>query len=198
MNFLPNKTERYLAAWRLLIQRKILESGVTPQNIRRLKKIYLAEAFLNRHCLAPADPVRYSDILLGAASLLLFARGFSIRFAFSGGGTVLLPRRLFAAFLLNLAARTKNGGTVRVVFTRGLFSVRASGYTHDRRMEKIARALGMTHLKAVSRPDDLFYFKPIPTKEPPMEEPNEWLYLTDGFSVVHLYLEDSPDPDRAP
>ena len=189
MPFLPKKEERYFAALRLIVQKSVLKHGITDQNIRRLKKIYLAEAVFLRNEKQATELLKYANILLGSANLILFSRGITVQTVFSGNGVAKIDRRLFAAFLIFVAARTENGGSIAVMLHQNKVSVRVTGLREDQTVEKLQKAIKATCLKTANGSSHLFYWQVEPTNKPPVSEQDEWLYLTDGFSAVNVYLE---------
>ena len=193
MQFLPKREERYFAAMRLFAQKTVLKCGMTDQNIRRLKKIYLAEA-LFRTDAEPTDLSAFSDALLGASLLLLLQQGVRLALSFRLSGVFAVSRRAYAALLILLAKNASDRCEIRVQNTDARIEIEASDIKPFPEMQRLVKKLGGYYLKTSGNGMLLIFLPVRKTRENPLREEHEWYYITDRFSPVNVYLEITEQP----
>ena len=193
MHFLPKKEERYFAALRLTVQKSVLKHGMTDQNIRRLKKIYLAEAVFQTQT-EPVDLAAFSDALLGSSLLLLLQRGVRLALSFRLSGVFAVYRRAYAALLILLAKNACDGCEIRIQNTDASLKIDASAIKPFEELQTLVGKLGGYFLKASGKGGAVIFLPVTATEETPRKDENEWYYITDCFSPVNILFESKHTP----
>lgn len=189
MIYLPRPRERYLAALRLYIQKKLLRGGKNKKCLAQLKKITLCEAFVSKNEKSPLDIIKYSDSLLGAAVIILLQRGKRLSVHLSGNGVFLINRRLFTALLLIAADNCGKNGDIFISTEENRIIIRLKGIKISKIYKMLAGSLGGTLLKTVRGEKAVTVIPAEKTEQKSDSFQNEWSLLLDGFSPVNVFLE---------
>lgn len=187
MMFLPKAYERYLSALRLQLQKSLLRGGISEKKLRGLKCIMLCEAFIPRFA-EPVDIIPFTDSLLGAAIIALLKKGKRLRVELTGGGVLLINRRLFTALLLLAAENCPESGKITVCalsteITVGLYGIRPS--------RLLKRSVYLLRGKMLTTSDEektLISVPAVGARTAAAPALNEWDYLLDHFSPVNVFL----------
>lgn len=193
MHFLPKKEERYFAALRLVVQKSVLKHGMNGPNIRRLKKIYLAEAVFQSRT-EPVDLAAFSDALLGSSLLLLLQQGVHLALSFGLSGVFALYRRAYADLLILLAKNACDGCEIHIQNTDAHIKIEASEIGSFPELCFLVKKLGGYYLKTAGAGSAVIFLPVTATKEKPLQQENEWYYITDRFSPVNILFENQNTP----
>lgn len=177
-----------MAALRLFIQKSVLRRGIDPAALRQLRTVYLAEALFTQADKNPVDVIRLADVLLGASVLTLLGRGIRLSVSLSGGGVRLVNRKCLTALLLSLAAAAQNPARIRLDAQKNRLLIQTDGIPEPDVLQRLLSALGGTLLKERISGKLLLSLPAHETDQvcDPIE--NEWVYLADRFSAVHVFL----------
>ena len=192
MIYLPSPRERYLAALRLYVQKKVLRGEKNEKSFVQLKKIMLCEAFVSKNEKSPVDIIKYSDSLLGAAVIILLQRGKRLSVHLSGGGAFLINRRLFTALLLTAADACGKAGDIFIFAEETRIIIKLRGIKITDLQRKLINALDGYVLKSVRSKNAITVLPTEETEEKPEEFQNEWEWLSDSFSAVNVFLMRNP------
>ena len=99
MLFSPKRHERYCAALRQYLQKKIIRHGADQITLLRLKNLTLCGILENEQPKTPIKAVDYADTLLGAAVIILLRRNCFLTTSLWGNSVQMLRSDLFTAIL---------------------------------------------------------------------------------------------------
>lgn len=187
MMFLPKAYERYLSALRLHLQKSILHGGITEKKLHGLKGIILCEAFMPRFA-EPVDVIPFADSLLGAAVMALLKKGKQLRVELSGGGVLLVNRRLFTALLLLSAENCPENGKITVCASNTEITVALHGIHPSPVLKRSVCLLHGKLLTSAGEEKTLISVPAVGADTPIAPDVNEWDYLLDRFSPVNVFL----------
>ncbi len=114
MQFSPKKEEKTLSATRLLIQKKIINNGITPKKLQILKKIELLEFSRTPKYIQNTDIAMFSKVILSAAQVTLYSKGIPLSISVTGDETKRLDRKRFSALLLECCLISNENISVRL------------------------------------------------------------------------------------
>ena len=106
MIFLPNKTERYTAALRIIIQHLSIKNGINTKYLKNLKKIYIAEAILNPDYEQPINIYDYIYKIFESIHIVKTEKTKPFFYKINVRGTFLIKEKLFSSLLLSLCEIT--------------------------------------------------------------------------------------------
>jgi len=105
--FLPNKFERYTAALRNTMQKRILKQGITTKNLMLLQKIHRAEAFIT-DVKNPCNLKSYCSTVLSFVYIRKTELNQKFEFSISVLGNYIINKKLFLSLILTLASKSES------------------------------------------------------------------------------------------
>jgi len=179
---LPNKYERYTAALRNSVQSSILKKGITLKHLKRLRKIYEAEAILGYKNIAPVNLSVFFNSLLLSAYIKLLQKDLPLDFFIEVYGNFLINRKLLTALLLNLCCITNK---IKIYYEREKIVIECQ--TENKVKPVILKALKAVHFYEIKTKKYIIIISAEKTAKDSLKTEKEWDILN-PFSPVNIYL----------
>ncbi len=190
MTFSPSFRERYTAALRSVLQKRLIRKENSGSVLPQYRKILLAEALGYSEIRVPTDFSRFSDQLSGAVYLLSAIRGHPIATSLSGNGSCLMPRKKITLLICLLAVGSSE---LCLCYNEPWMTVTArTTCTPSPDVRRLVKALNGTMLFLRKSGTTAIRFCCARTDLPPDAVPDEWDYLCDPFSIPNVILSDCP------
>ncbi len=190
MTFSPSFRERYTAALRSVLQKRLIRKENCGSVLPQYRKILLTEALSYSEIREPTDFFEFSDQLSGAVYLLSAIRGHPISTFLSGNGTCLMPRKKFTLLVCLLAVGSSE---LCLCYNEPYLTVTARATcTPAPDVRRLVKALNGTMLFLCKNKTAAIRFPCPRTDLPPDAAPDEWDYLRDPFSIPNVILSDCP------
>ena len=176
MIVLPNSFEKYLYSLRIYTSISILKHGVLPRHLKKLKKIYLAEAFLFKKHKQP------TDLQLLSYNLLYCVKNIKkFDFTINANEKVLINQNLYTALLLTLP---QNIDFINIKFNNGIILKGNGEINNSKKIISYLKGYSIQNLKSN---DFLVYIPCKKTNLSPTPTISQWELLFDKFSVFNLF-----------
>ena len=111
MQFLPRKNERYVAALREYMHKRIANCGINEKRLNSLRKINLFSISLQKISPVPTDALSFCRNILTACSVELIKKGIFLKIEIWGEGIKEIDTRIVTMLIAETVALTvKSGG----------------------------------------------------------------------------------------
>ena len=184
MIFLPNKFERYTAAFRNLLHSKALQNGISPKITNKLKKIYIAEAIYYNENL-PYELNEFLNSLLTFAKLNFSLQGIDFSFFIEGNGAFLINKELLISYILNIS-KTTHFIKFQIKNDKLVLKYKPFKYCDFLQFNKIVKPLTLRELSSG------YYFVSVPlmkTDQNPLKLKKNCEAFCNPFSIINIYLK---------
>ena len=179
MIVLPNSTERYLSALRIYVSLSVLKHGLQARHLKMLKKIYTAEAYLNRNSFLSVDIYKLSTNLFRAAKAI--APNFNFKVAHSSNRYI--NKAIFTLFLLKISLLSSK---CEISFTKESIVVKSD--ISPGPLSAFLSAMGGYSLYEIHRNRSLLIIPAPKTDKPSVYIESEWELIFDKFSLVNIFF----------
>lgn len=192
MPYLPKSRERYYAALRMYINKQIFKYGVTEKQLKKLKKIMLAELLCRAANTVPVNIAGLADSLLGCCLLALLGVKKYLSTSLEGSGNYLIDPDIFTALLLELITTSSSGKhcEVKVVCDGQGINLTATGKRCKGYLLPLIKKAGAAFFHESTRNLTAIRITAKKTEKAAVPYKNEWEYFEDPLSPVHVFLSD--------
>lgn len=189
MPFLPKSRERYFAALRNYIHLSVNRSGISLRHCELYRKIILAEIFCLERKTEPADIIRITDSVLGAAVILLLRKGIWLSTELGGNGTYMLDIKNYTALLLEICRGCKTDGCkITVTIKESEVFVVSEGGECTKTLDLLAQRIGAVLFKLTDEKKAALKIALTETDSPPVSFREDWQLVTDRLSEARVFL----------
>ena len=182
--FLPNKTERYLAALRETTSRFINKNGIKPKYLKMLKIIYETEAVLTEQNEKPIDISAAVHSLFTAVYLKKAAKTQKFEFSVNADGNYILDKKIFTVILLKICSLTE---FIELFTSCGKIAVRFYGRA-EKSTNRLLEKINATSLYECNTNCTVIVFNFTKTAKKTADFEGFYGHLENPFSAVNLYL----------
>ena len=179
MIVLPNSFERYLASLRNFVSLSILKHGLQQKHFEKLKKIYFAEAILNKKHPQSVDLFRLCFNLLSAVSTIKNKLNFCCEIS----NNYYINKKLFIFLLVKIC---ESSNKIKLFSNDNFIIIIFNGQFKN--SKKILNLLNAIYLQEIKNRISLVAVPIVKTKEKSVYIESEWEYLFDKFSIINLYF----------
>lgn len=182
---MPNKIERYTAALRGIIQYLSIKKGINTKYLKKLKKIYIAEAILNHEDEQPINITEYLYELLGCVHIIKTENNKSFFFRIKLNGTYLIKQKLFSALLLSLCEITDD---IEITHKKGNIIIKCRAIKTKNCLALIKKLKGSVLCEIKS--NNLLFSLPVTLtdKKPIKQEASTEDYILNLFSPINIFI----------
>lgn len=189
MPFLPKSRERYFAALRNYIHLSVNRGGISLRRCELYKKIILAEIFCLERKKEPADIIKITDSILGAAVILLLRKGIWLSTELSGKGVYMLDIKNYTALLLEMCRGCKTDGCkITVKADESTAYILSDGGECSETLELLAKRIGAVLFKLAYEKKTALKIDLTKTDTPPVYFCEDWQLVTDRLSEASVFL----------
>lgn len=181
MTVLPNSFERYIAALRILTSLMILKRGLNKKFLQNLRKIYTAEAYLNRHNTVPVDIGSICLSLICAASVLKYKK---MIFSVNCKGNFLINKDILTILLLTMCRECNQ---IHITIKQNKIIIDFNG-NYKKSLSALNKLKGF-YFYSVKTKNGKFVIPVNQTEKQSVTFENEWENLYNRFSPVNLFFE---------
>ncbi len=178
MIFSPNSAMRYLAALRIYVSLSILKNGLNAKHLENLRKIFTAEAFLNKKSLQSVDIKKLSYNFFESISAIKQ----DFKFCCNLYGNFLINKKLFTILLLQLSKETKE---ISLENNNTFLIIKLNGKIKNLSTLKALKGYSLFEIK---NKKTIIIIPTTKTKQKSVEIESEWELLFDKFSVLNIFF----------
>lgn len=180
MIVLPNSAIRYTCALRIYISLCILKYGLKPKHLEKLKKIYIAEAFLDKQSKQNLNIKNFVFNLLESVSAIKP----HFKYSCISYGNYSINKNLLTVLLLNLS-REINFIDIKTTNSHLIISIK--GRTNKNSLSTVAALKGY-FLYEIKNNQTLIIIPAPKTKQRSVQIESEWENLFNKFSVLNIFF----------
>ncbi len=179
MIVLPNNMARYISALRIYISLQVLKYGLNAKHLERLRKIYIAEAFLNSETTQSVNIGKLVFNLLESVSAIKP----DFKYRFKSTGNFLINKKLLIVLLLNLSRR-KN--FIEIESVNDYLTIKVIGKI-KKSLSTVKTLKGLC-LYEVKSNQTLIILPSKKTSQKSVPIESEWQNLFDSFSAFNIFF----------
>ena len=185
MQFSPKKTEKYLSAIRNYLHKRICTCGINTKRLYIAKKLYICSTLYKPDPPTPTDIALFCKVILSCAQVELYGCGKRFEFDIKGDTTLLVPRDLFAALILETVIYARK---LQVNIIDNRVYIIYNGKAPQKRLKAIIRASGGTYLFERKKRTHAIFMRFSKTHRVSQKITGAVELLTDPLSVVKVFI----------
>lgn len=185
MQFSPKKTERYLAALRNYLHKRIWIDGINEKRLHFAKKLFICSVLYRSESPCPTDMALFCKVMLSCAQVELMGYNKNLEFMINGNSLSMLHRDLFTALILEIA---NCASKISVNIKKERIDVFYHGKAPQKRLKAITRTLKGTVMYETKNQTHAIFVPLYETAQKSKKITGAVELLTDPLSPVKIFI----------